>query len=676
MRFCFSGTAIAVLAVAFPISALADLAGYTTLAANSTFNLDTATAGTSGGDIQWDGANINPVAAATLLNFGVLPVGSPAVAYFSQPYVYNFTFSASPLTAGTLTAGDLFFVHTNGGNYAYVQVFAVNSTSITLESNTWGVAAPGGPTITRVQNNYFYSNNGPPQENLPIAPGSLFAVAGSGMATPGSQAVLQDSTKGLPLTLNGASLSVTVNGVTTQPPLYYAIPSQLAAVLPSNTPVGVGTLTLTYNGQTAVAPIQVAPTALGLATISELGTGQAIVTDANYKLVTYTNSAAPGQVVTLWGSGLGAGTGDSDTTYTSAPHGIAVAGYPLQIYIGGIPASIDYQGRNGYPGLDQINVTIPASAPTGCFIPLAAVSGSGDTMVESNHVTIPVAAGGGNCSDPNTWLSASQAQSWSGKTSINWGNVGLTPQQSFISGSWVYTPQAAFTTVPGSALVAFVTQGAPPSSGSCIATGPEWANLASSGVGPFPPTLDAGNIGFAGLGGFEYLSESNSTFFSSQPGIYYTGQPFAASLIPAAGTTFTFTAAGGQDVGPFTATLKTPPSLTYTNLGTIGTVTRSQGLTITWTGGGDGVVHFIGGAAPTINGHWVDILESDFACTAPASAGQLTVPPYVLAMVPAAAGSVSVWYTPSPQPFSASGLDLGTATFTPVSPSIIYVTFE
>jgi hypothetical protein len=31
------------------------------------------------------------------------------------------------------------------------------------------------------------------------------------LAAPGSRAVLQDSTKGLPLTLNGANVSVTVN---------------------------------------------------------------------------------------------------------------------------------------------------------------------------------------------------------------------------------------------------------------------------------------------------------------------------------------------------------------------------------------------------------------------------------------------------------------------------------
>jgi uncharacterized protein (TIGR03437 family) len=59
---------------------------------------------------------------------------------------------------------------------------------------------------------------------------------------------VQDATAGLPLTLNGASISVTVGGVTTDPAIYYTSPSQIAAVLPASTPVGTGTLTVTYNG--------------------------------------------------------------------------------------------------------------------------------------------------------------------------------------------------------------------------------------------------------------------------------------------------------------------------------------------------------------------------------------------------------------------------------------------
>jgi hypothetical protein len=38
-------------------------------------------------------------------------------------------------------------------------------------------------------------------------------------------------------------------------------------------PAGIGTLTVTYNGQSAMAPIQVAPSTFGFATINEIGYG-------------------------------------------------------------------------------------------------------------------------------------------------------------------------------------------------------------------------------------------------------------------------------------------------------------------------------------------------------------------------------------------------------------------
>jgi len=72
--------------------------------------------------------------------------------------------------------------------------------------------------------------------------------------------VLQDTqaTGGIPLTLNGASITVVVGSVTTHPALYYTSPTQLAAVLPAATPVGTGTLTVNYRGaNSASAAIQV-----------------------------------------------------------------------------------------------------------------------------------------------------------------------------------------------------------------------------------------------------------------------------------------------------------------------------------------------------------------------------------------------------------------------------------
>ena len=181
--------------------------------------------------------------------------------------------------------------------------------------------------------------------------------------------MLQDSSAGLPLTLNGASITVVVNGVTTHPALYYTSPTQLAAVLPAATPVGTGTLTVNYRGaNSAPAPIQVVASAVGINEFNQipiplgvfntnidLGVATDNITGA---LLSFTNSGAPGEIITLWTTGLGADPADSDTTYSSTPHSVNT---PLQIYVGGVLATILYQGSAGYPGVNQINLTIPAS---------------------------------------------------------------------------------------------------------------------------------------------------------------------------------------------------------------------------------------------------------------------------------------------------------------------------
>ncbi|MBM3814065.1 MAG: hypothetical protein FJW20_20755, partial [Acidimicrobiia bacterium] len=44
--------------------------------------------------------------------------------------------------------------------------------------------------------------------------------------------------------------------------------------------------------------------ALGLFTLNGAGTGPAVITDANFNVITYTNAARPGQTVIAWGTGL------------------------------------------------------------------------------------------------------------------------------------------------------------------------------------------------------------------------------------------------------------------------------------------------------------------------------------------------------------------------------------
>jgi uncharacterized protein (TIGR03437 family) len=109
-----------------------------------------------------------------------------------------------------------------------------------------------------IVNNFSYVLPGLP--NYGIAQGSIFDIFGTGLATTAAA-------QGVPLqkTLAGVSISVTVNGVTTQAIPYFVTPLEISAILPSATPVGTGTITVTVGSQTsAPAPIVVVETAFGI----------------------------------------------------------------------------------------------------------------------------------------------------------------------------------------------------------------------------------------------------------------------------------------------------------------------------------------------------------------------------------------------------------------------------
>src|SRR5260370_29495513 len=91
----------------------------------------------------------------------------------------------------------------------------------------------------------------------------------------------------------------------------------------------------------------------------------------------------------------------------------------------------------------------------------------------------------------------------------------------------------------------------------------------------------------------------------------------------------------------------------------ISRIVRSEGVRVTWGCGSPGMVVLVQGADSrgAAANHTVD-----FACAAPVTAGTCTVPPSVLlAMPPAATGTLVVYNVTIPTHFSATGLDLGTA---------------
>ncbi len=582
----FPAIASVILAIVLPASALADLTGTATLSLNSSpissvnpsLNSLSLNTGTTSGCV----ADVVLGQTISLSNGGATTSGtylgpSGAAKLYSVPGaggVEEFN-SLTPAILQALTYGttgitnpvidDVFVVITNAGSYAKVLVTASSATSVTLQYDTYGVTE-GAPVLIGVMNNYSYSSS--------VAQGSLFMITGCGMAAPDSTAVLQDATKGLPLTLNGVSVSVTVNGVATPAPIYYATATQIAAVLPSASTSGVATYSVQYNGQTS-NPLTSAvwETAFGFGNLNGSGAGAAIATDANYQLLTPTSSASPGQVITFWGSGLGASPQDSDTVYTATPHGISVPELPLQVLIGNIPAPISYQGRSGYPGLDQVNVTVPAGVPSGCAVSVVAINSN--YQIISNFVTLPVAAGGGSCTDPVIGISLDQVAALSANSTVSVGVLAVQAPGPLGTQSGSGNPldngaaTADFFSMPGSSFSGWATGQSPQ---SVSLPSPLGANF-NLGVGPqvslgscvldtayetllgfTGPTLDAGAMTVTGAGGTTPMTETNVfPTTSSALDVYLAALgPEDGFGLPPTGGTITFNATGGKDIGAFT----------------------------------------------------------------------------------------------------------------------------
>jgi uncharacterized protein (TIGR03437 family) len=609
-----------------------------TLAAHNFLNLDSGTTSRTTGDILWDGSALTAQGAVGLHNLG--KVGSRVFKSIGARHASSVSYSAAPIFAETLIAGDAFGVYINAGHYAKVMVTAANDGSLSLQYTIFNTAsaAASGPSITQVLNNYSYVLPGQP--NYGIAPGSLFVIFGTGLSSSAPPVLQSSAPPGLPLTLNQTSVSVIVNGVTSTPALYYTSATQVAAVLPSTTPVGDGTITVTYNQKmSAAAPIHVVASVVGLDTLYGTGNGLAVATNADGKVFGVTNSAIPGQTLTLWGSGIGADPSNDDRVYPQKQDNLT--NIPVKIFIGGLSANILYQGRSQYPGLDQYNVTVPINVTPGCFVSVVAQIGN----IVSNAVTIPVSATGGTCSDAVTGLSGAQIQSLANKSG---GSVhALTASVSVGTG-----PGSSLALVEGLSSAFFGAGYEYVSDGSCTIVPPEqgaFNNVLADG-------LDAGTIELSGPNGTVSLGNG--------PGLYQyhftNGAPAGA---------YTLSGSGGKDVGSFQVSLNLPtPTLHVTNQAALASITLAKGATVTWSGGfPNGFVQVIGSAgAPAVK----------FICYAPTSAGQLSIPPSILLAVPPGPGSILYTDAIPLQTISASGVDVGLVAGTDNNGSKIDTTFK
>lgn len=157
----------------------------------------------------------------------------------------------------------------------------------------------------------------------------------------------------------------------------------LRTVAPKDVPLGNTTVKLLLDGEPYLsAGITISAAAPGLFTINSAGDGPALAQvyrGGSASTNSLTNPALPGDDVTLWLTGLG----------DAQPADISVD-------IAGSPARVTFAGHHSVPGLDQVNIRLPAGAPLGCYVPVVVRAG----QVESNAGTLSINDSSGYCPHP------------------------------------------------------------------------------------------------------------------------------------------------------------------------------------------------------------------------------------------------------------------------------------
>jgi uncharacterized protein (TIGR03437 family) len=211
---------------------------------------------------------------------------------------------------------------------------------------------------------------------VPLAPGQLVSIFGSDLA--GS--IQGNDTVPLSTSLSD-SVSVTFNGITAG--LDYVSPTLINAQLPWNAlpngaSNGTATVVVTRNGTaSAQAVINIGPTAPGVFSIPP-GIGYAVAVNAADGSIAAppgqipgisTHPVKAGDVLIVYATGLGPVDSPIANGADSLDKLRNTIARPT-VLIGGVPATVAFSGLSPqFPGVNQLNVVVPAGVTAGAAVP-------------------------------------------------------------------------------------------------------------------------------------------------------------------------------------------------------------------------------------------------------------------------------------------------------------------
>lgn len=428
-----------------------------------------------------------------------------------------------------------------------------------------------------VVNAASFARPGLPQGAL--ARGSIFSVFGENIGPESFETVSE-----FPLgdSLGGVSIEVAQGEETVAAIPVFVSAGQVNAILPSDAPLGPASLRVT-NGVRRLnpVPVEIVSSQLGVFTANGTGFGPGIAQNFVSQSVQPINApstpATPGQVLTIWATGLGAV--DFPDNEAPVPGNLNVA---LKVWIGGVPvdaADLLYFGRSPCcAGVDQIIVRVPENAPLGCYVPLEMQVGDSPA---ANTVTLAITENGESC-QPNRIISGGIESGWFGlaqarveetvdrsrptEYSVEYGAARL---RSRTAGPF---PFDRLTAIPpaGSCLSYNFAGGLDDFYGSPagqkLDAGPEIRSHGPRGVARWRPSIPAA-WDYANLLGGE---SSTLGFLGLLTGKY---------LLPGG---YQLTSSGGADVPAFDVPAVAPDELVWANRDTIRSIDRGADLEVIW----------------------------------------------------------------------------------------------
>jgi len=476
-----------------------------------------------------------------------------------------------------------------------------------------------------------------------IAPGSIFVVKGEelGPVVPRLGSLpygtrLPDVEGGTELIVRSLESSQEMHAW-----LLYTSLRQVNAILPSSFPVGPAELIVRSGGETSEPVVfNVRGSAPGLFTVSENGRGSGVI--QNYEspgsqpLNQLLHPARPGQYVILWGTGLGPVSGADNV-----PPPVGPVNSDVEVLIGGVYLKPDYAGRApGYPGVDQINVRLPddGSLPLGCYVDVSVRAGT----ATSPPVFLATAETSGTCRHPWNLPAEVLAELDAGRP---------------IPAAQLFVGDLMLSKAPGQIFQAYFRKLAP------------WEvavisrAAASAGSSPFPQygcaVVDGGflrvtvtepvpgesspppNIQILDVGDRLHLDGPDGRsleLVKSESWLGYFVPDTEDHLVPDGffvGGFWTLTAPGGDDIEPFSVPLSVPGPI---RADTPAAVNRSEDLELAWNPEGFTESETMSASVISLLPAGEDLEIRRFKqaiCSAPATAGSITIPARELSQLPA-----------------------------------------